>query len=209
MNDRKQIKNIHEILVPMIFKNIKDFCKQFKKHICSNCNKNCTKEFIQEEAVMVYAGIIDKNYDTDFHRLMANHYYGELSFSVGKSMKPFLNEGDIMMLLPNKFFTPENLKTGDVIGKDYTVYKGNKIFERGIYVHRIIEIEGKEYLIKGDHNKKSDGWCYFSSIKSLLVGYITKKSNYSDSTILRPDLISRWVGMGIKIRRKQEKKRRK
>jgi signal peptidase I len=208
LNLTDKSNKINKILVPRVNRDVRNFKKLFEKTICTSCNKNCNKYNLEKEAVMVYAGILDRNYDTDFHRLMATHHIGELSFSVGKSMMPFLYEGDVLMLLPYKFFYPEDVKVGDIVGRIYRYYKGSKTIERGTFVHRITEIKDNKYLTKGDHNKTSDEWCSYGSIYSLLVGYMPKKNNYSGCTILRPDLITRWVGMGMKIRKEQEKKNR-
>lgn len=78
----------------------------------------------------------------------------------GFSMAPFIKNGDILTLLP---FDSRNPLPGDVVG---FIHPENKEF----IVHRIIDIEGKYYLIKGDNIPGPDGLIPRENI----LGYVGK-----------------------------------
>jgi signal peptidase I len=75
----------------------------------------------------------------------------------GKSMSPFIHDGDTIIITP----VSDKIKFGNVIA----VFNINK----HLYVHRVIDIKGENYLLKGDNAKELDGWVTNNDILGVVA----------------------------------------
>ncbi|MEM2020674.1 MAG: signal peptidase I [Zestosphaera sp.] len=85
---------------------------------------------------------------------------GLLTFAVveGRSMEPLLWTGDVVMI-----YKSDDIQVGDVV-----IYAGL----RGYVIHRVIEVRGNCYVIKGDNNPAPDGCIP----KELILGEVVSIS---------------------------------
>jgi signal peptidase I len=74
---------------------------------------------------------------------------GALKLKVrGMSMSPFICDGDVVMINALK---ESPIKVGDVVACTHP--------DTGkLMIHRVVQINGKQYLLKGDHLYDNDGW---------------------------------------------------
>lgn len=88
------------------------------------------------------------------------------SISEGKSMCP-----EIGKLGVNIFKTTEEVEVGDVVS-----YESNGVYDNYKYIqHRVIEVSGDWYLIKGDNNSMFDGWIPKQWVRGKLVWHYDVK----------------------------------
>ena len=71
------------------------------------------------------------------------HGYAE---TVGSSMEPLLEDGDVVLIIPIKF---EQVEVGDVVAFQSM---------RGMVLHRVVERDEKRLWTKGDNNRDGDPW---------------------------------------------------
>jgi signal peptidase I len=81
------------------------------------------------------------------------------------SMLPTLDEGSTLILSTQ--FNQTSLVVGDIVLYDSPEYKN--------IVHRIIDINGDRYYLKGDNNKIPDGWIDYAQITHVVIGIIYGK----------------------------------
>lgn len=84
---------------------------------------------------------------------------------VGKSMVPILIPDDKVFINP---YNGENIKKKDII----VFTKNNKLI-----IHRIVEIQGKHIITKGDNSPKADGIINENSILAVASGKNTTVYN--------------------------------
>lgn len=79
----------------------------------------------------------------------------------GKSMLPFVRDGDILTITP---LSQAKLNIGNVVA---FIHPTNK----NLLVHRVIDKQGSQFLIKGDNGLLlTDGWIH----ESQLIGCVTR-----------------------------------
>jgi len=176
---------------------------KYQKYFCTDCKGKlkCTPERLGGEVLHLYMSIFPKVFENIPEYLRADRAMqreGTMSFSSGDSMLPTFKDGGMMLLLPIKFIKKEDIKIGDIVEVLYTEknQKTGKLLERGVFVHRVINIENNQYETKGDNNKFSDGWISIKEIVGIVVGYIpcaNDEYNGKDCVLLRMDLIKNWI----------------
>lgn len=91
----------------------------------------------------------------------------------GTSMSPFIRNNSTLTLAP--FISSRKPGFGDIVIAAAHVQKK-------ILIHRVITASPPWYLIKGDNNKRSDGWFHQKNI----LGFVEKIEHNNKQHIPRP-----------------------